>query len=149
MDLNIPVGIINMLRCWYEKVNSAVRWGTEVSKHVKLSAGVRQGGVLSPFLFAVYVNDVLSHLADSKLGCFIKCTCLNSFMYADDLILISISLMHLQLLVDICKQEFDKIDMQINGSKSGCLRIGPRHAMPCEPININNMPLCGIKKLNT
>ena len=87
-----------------------------------------QGGVLSPFLFAVYVNDVLSRLADSKLGCFINCTCLNSIMYADDLILISICLMHLQLLVDICKQEFDKIDMQINGSKSGCLRIPD---MPC------------------
>ena len=31
--------------------------------------------------------------------------------------------------------------MQINGSKSRCLRIGPRHAMPCKPININNMPI--------
>jgi len=58
-------------------------------------------------------------------------------MYADDLLLLSISLMHLQLLVNICKIEFDKIDMQINISKSGCLRIGARHAVTCEPINID------------
>jgi len=62
-------------------------------------------------------------------------------MYADDLILMSISLMHMQALVDICKTEFDKIGMEINTAKSNCLRIGPRHNVSCETININNAPI--------
>ena len=31
--------------------------------------------------------------------------------------------------------------MEINTTKSGCLRIGPRHNVPCETININNTPI--------
>ncbi len=106
-----------------------------------MSAGVRQGGILSPYLFSVFVDELLSKLSESGLGCFINCSCYNSFMYADDLILISISLMHMQALVDICKIEFDKIGMEINISKSGCMRICPRHNVPCDTINISNTPI--------
>ena len=37
---------------------------------VKLQCGVRQGGVLSPVLFAVYVNDVIMALSKSGHGCY-------------------------------------------------------------------------------
>ena len=68
-------------------------------------------------------------------------------MYADDLMLISISVMHLQFLVNICKNEFDKIYMQINILKSGCLRVGARHAMLCETINIENIPIMWVQEI--
>ena len=93
------------------------------------------------FCFAIFVDDLLYKGADSGLGCFINGFCYNSFIYADDLLLISISLMHLHAMVDICKIEFDQIGMEINTTKSGCLRIGPRHNVPCETININNTPI--------
>jgi len=53
MDRNIPKYLVNLLREWYSKVFNAVRWGSEISKFIKLEAGVRQGGILSPYLFAV------------------------------------------------------------------------------------------------
>jgi len=36
-----------------------------------MSCGVRQGGVLSLVLFAVYVDDILRRLSASGLGCFL------------------------------------------------------------------------------
>jgi hypothetical protein len=147
MNLDVPANYINILKCWYSKINTAVKWGAEISGFVNLPAGVRQGGILSPFLFAIYVDDVLSRLAESGLRCFINCECFNSIMYADDLILMSISLMHLQLLVNICKTEFDKIDMQINTAKTGCLRIGARHAVVCECITIDGAPLKWLQEI--
>ena len=48
-------------------------------------------------------------------------------MYADDIILMSISVTDLQALVDICVTEFEELDMIINIKKSMCIRVGQRH----------------------
>jgi len=48
-------------------------------------------------------------------------------MYADDFILLSISLHDLQYMLNICSKEFDDIGMTINSKKSSCRRIGIRH----------------------
>ena len=102
---------------------------------------MRQGGILSPHLFAVFVDDILQKLARSGLGCYINCQCFNSFMYADDVILLSISLSHMQLMVNMCIREFGAIGMNINFNKSGCMRIGERHNVNTSPINIEGSPL--------
>ena len=60
----------------------------------------------------------------------------NSFMYADDLILLSISIHDMQAMVDICEIEFKNILMSINSKKSACLRIGDRHNVPSKSITI-------------
>jgi len=45
-------------------------------------------------------------------------------MYADDLLLLSISVTHLQKMLDICVKELASLDMKINVKKSNWLRIG-------------------------
>ena len=45
-------------------------------------------------------------------------------MYADDLLLLSGSLCDLQSAVDICCDEFNKLDMCMNVKKSQVIRIG-------------------------
>ena len=72
---------------------------------------------------------------------------MNSIMYADDLILISISLKHMQSMVDLCFSEFEFIGMNINVKKSGCLRIGPRHRNEVSSICINTQPLKWLREL--
>jgi hypothetical protein len=108
MDVHMPVCYIEILMCWYNKVFIVVKWQNVTSNFVKLKAG-KAGGILSPYLFAISVDAVLLKLEKSKLGCFINYDCYNSFMYADDLILLSVSLLHLQLLVNLCQLEFHKL----------------------------------------
>ena len=62
-------------------------------------------------------------------------------MYADDLILLSISLSDLQYLVNICVTEFRKIGMHINTTKSACIRVGLLHNIDVHPILIDSDPL--------
>jgi len=47
-------------------------------------------------------------------------------MYADDIILMSISISDLQKMLDICADEFCKLDMCVNASKSSRIRVGAR-----------------------
>ena len=43
---------------WYANQQMCVRWGSYMSNSINISTGVRQGGMLSPYLFSVYMNDL-------------------------------------------------------------------------------------------
>ena len=47
-------------------------------------------------------------------------------MYADDLVLISISVVDLQSMIQVCVDVFSSLDLPINISKCNYIRIGPR-----------------------
>ena len=89
-------------------------------------------------MFAVYVDKLLDKLTQSGLGCFISGVCFNSLMYADDIILLSISVCDLQQMVNLCIEELSVIDMIVNSTKSDFLRIGKRHNVDLQLISEGN-----------
>jgi len=60
MDRKVPKYFINVMFNWFEKSCAYVRWGNAISSTFTISAGVRQGGLLSPLLFAVYMDVLIS-----------------------------------------------------------------------------------------
>ena len=62
---------------------------------------MKQGGVLSPFLYNLYVNDLLVELENSGLGARVGDIFTGASMYADDLALITSSPEELQSMLDI------------------------------------------------
>jgi len=62
-----------------------------------INIGVRQGSVFSPFLFALYLDD-LSKLGSSSKGC-----CM--ILYADDILILSPSVSQLEYLLHACESE--------------------------------------------
>ena len=144
---NVSKYVVGLLENWFLKSSAIVKWDSSKSETFKLSSGVRQGGVLSPLLFSLYVDSVLKSLENSKLGCYIGDVCCNSFMYADDLILISSSVTGLQSLLKLCATSFTELDLPINLSKCHCLRIGPRWKKKCANINICGQKLEWVKEI--
>jgi len=55
-DAGIPVHIIRLLMNCYSKILIVVKWNGSYSSVCSLKSGVRQGGVLSPILFNIYIN---------------------------------------------------------------------------------------------
>ena len=148
MDRNCPFKFIKILECWFNKSFTSIKWGNSHSRLISLSNGVRQGSILSPFLFSVYTNDILVKLQNSKLGCHINFINFNAFMYADDVLLLSLSLADLQQMLRICLEELQILDMRINVKKSCIIRIGKAYNSSVSDIVVGENPLPWGKSLS-
>ena len=109
-----------------------------MSDYVHLNCGVRQGGVLSPHLFAIYVDDIINKVSSSKFSCFKRFICISIFVYADDIILLSPSVSFLQELINLVEKELNQLEMSINASKSTIIRFGPRYDVMCAALKLRN-----------
>ena len=58
MKRSVSIIVVQMLMFWYAKQEICIKWGTEMSPYFNISNGVRQRGILSLFLFAIYMDDV-------------------------------------------------------------------------------------------
>ena len=68
-----------------------MKWSGQVSSPFTISNGVRQGAVSSAILFAIYIDELLILLKDSRLGCHIDGVFLGAFLFADVILLLSAS----------------------------------------------------------
>ena len=67
----------------------SVMYNNVLSNKWSIKRGVRQGGVLSAFLFCIYVDDILKSLAELGVGCKLGINNMNIQAYADDMVLLS------------------------------------------------------------
>ena len=74
-----------LLRNWYSNLTSQVRLGSHISKPFPICRGIRQGSVLSPVLFNLIMDPLLSTLSSRSLGISINGLFLGAFAHADDL----------------------------------------------------------------
>ena len=139
--------IINVIENWSNKTTTAIKWGNAFSERTPLLSGIRQGGILSPLLFSLFVDTVLKKLEKSTLGCYINFACYNSFMYADDIILLTTSVTDLQQLFNLCNTLFCELDLPINIAKCQCMRIGPRHNIHCASVSIGEVKLAWVNDI--
>jgi len=138
--------IVDTLAHWFSLNSARVVWNNCVSDSVRLTAGVRQGGILSPLLFSAFIDIVLTELSKCKLCCFLNGQCLNSLLYADDLLLISTSVTDLQLLMEKVVAILSDLDLQINFNKTCCIRIGKRFSVNCGLTHVNNKSLTWVQE---
>ena len=101
-----------------------VKWGKVDSEYFNVLNGVRQGGILSPKLFAIYVVDLSHELILCKSGCYIDDQCMNHVMYADDIRLMAPSAISLQKMLDVCFDFSLRNDIMFNPVKS-VLHLNP------------------------
>ena len=88
----VPNALLCILEYWFEVCRTCVHWGNAVSRFILFECGVRQGGVLSPFLFAIFIDDIIQDITKSELGCKFKHMTVGIFIYADDITLLAPSI---------------------------------------------------------
>ena len=102
LDRGAPLSLVYLLQNWYSNLQCRVKWNDVLGDLFAVLCGVRQGGVLSPALFALYVDDLVSQLRDSGYGIHVGSLFVGCVLYADDIVLLFASCDGLQKLVNIC-----------------------------------------------
>ena len=117
-ERGVPDSIIRILAYWYANQRMQVRWGSGVSAPFSVGNGVRQGGLISPGLFNIYMNDLSVQLNNCKTGCKVGNSIVNHLMYADDLAVLSPSSLGFQQLLNVCSEYGVAFDVKYNAKKS-------------------------------
>ena len=103
-----------------------VQWGHCISSTFTVSNGVKQGGILSPKLFIVYMDDLSNILNKTNIGGKVGGMRFNHLCYADDLCLVSISSAGMQKLFNICEKYGVDHDLIYNSAKTMCMCFSPK-----------------------
>ena len=89
---------------------------------------VAREAVLSPYLFAVYLDDLSNELNNIKAGCYTGEVLLNHLMFADDICVFCPSVRWLQRILDVCQAYAESRGIIFNCSKTVCLTFKAKSA---------------------
>lgn len=121
----LPPYIVRLLINMYTGHNVRVCWHGVMSNYFVAANGVKQGGVLSPVLFCIYIDNLLYSLKQAGIGCFIGSNFVGSLAYADDLVLLAPSPSALRKMLLICDAYALEYNILFNASKSKCIVVLP------------------------
>ena len=85
----VPQQYINIFRNIYFKSHCCVKTGTGTTEMFNIHMGIRQGCILSPFLFLLAVDFIMQRVVNwPMLGIQWKEQCLTNLDFADDIVLL-------------------------------------------------------------
>ena len=64
-DRNLPGVVLRLLFDIYSRQFVYTRWNGELSQPISMENGVKQGGVLSPILFCIYMDELITRLRNT------------------------------------------------------------------------------------
>ena len=133
-----------LLLTMYTNQYVVVNWGNAAAKPFKCANGVKQGGVLSPILFGVYIDELLMRLKNAGFGCHIGHNFIGALAYADDIVLMAPTVSCISKMLKLCSEFSLDYKVIFNPDKSRHMICGKCDSYP--NLFIDNLP---IKKVNT
>ena len=66
---NVPLCFLLSIMFLYLNMSCTIKWNNETSFDFGIPTGTKQGGILSPDIFAMYMHDLIVELQSSGFGC--------------------------------------------------------------------------------
>ena len=95
-ERNVPLDIVMILMNYLRNQSAKIVWNGESGEYFAIDKGVRQGGILLPFLLKLYIDGIMKKVDEMGLGCMLSPVRINILAYVHDLVLISDTQKHLE-----------------------------------------------------
>ena len=126
--------MLRMLRAMYRSTTAAVRGNGRYTTDFEVGIGVRQGDVLSPVLFDVFINDLVDALKRDGIGVYIPGLegdspfsamppKLAGLLWADDVVITADSLDQLRRALRVVDEWCSTWSMKTNANKCGVMVV--------------------------
>jgi hypothetical protein len=112
-----------VMRDMYRSVRNRVNINGKLSDMFNLDRGVRQGSVLSPLLFSLFISGVVKDWEKAGIGVKIAGRRVAGLLFADDIVLVADSVAELHRALEIMDAHARRWRYQFNNSKCAVVAI--------------------------
>ncbi len=126
-EMGIPEKLMNNIKASYRNPSTVLQFQDVISEPLKMTLGLKQGCVMSPILFAIYIAELGHRLQRSGLGVSVGNTTIPGMFFADDMALVG-NKGQLQKLLNIVGDYALQFQIEFAGYKSCVIPLG-------EPVN--------------
>ena len=121
INIGIHGKILTVLRSMYSKLKSCIKTPNGITKFFNCEIGTRQGCMISPLLFIMYLNELIAMFRRSNCpGIYLNENepSLQALMYADDICIFNDTIGRLQLQLNVLSQFCKEYDLDVNLDKT-------------------------------
>ena len=126
----IPSKIISLVKMSYKNFRCAVEHEGKLSKWFPVMSGVRQGCVISGFLFVLVIDWIMQKTTRRKKGIQWGLEMMEDLDFADDLALLSTSRRNLQQKTNELEVHAKRTGLNINTAKTKVMKIKTEDNQP-------------------
>ena len=118
LDRQLNSVYVRCLLYMYTSQRLRIHWNGVYSNVFYVMNGVKQGGVLSPVLFGLYLDKLITAVQQSGFGCYVGPHFVGCLAYADDVVLMSPTKAGLRKMLKVCSVFAMEYKLKFNGTKS-------------------------------
>ncbi|XP_072025104.1 uncharacterized protein [Amphiura filiformis] len=126
-NIGIRGRVWKILSNLYNNVQSKVKFGDIETDFFDVSDGVKQGCVLSPILFSIYINEFANILRENNIGVNVNKVNMGCLFWADDVVLLANDDFELQRMLDLAAKFSEVYRLKFNHEKSNVLIVEQAH----------------------
>ena len=118
LRIGIHDNFLKAIQSLYKSVSYTVKNNENFTEWFNVNMGVKQGCVLSPALFSIYVNDLATEIKNLHCGVYFDDIGISILLYADDIALIASNEVDLQRMLNVLSEWSNKWRISINEKKT-------------------------------
>ena len=114
LSQNVSSGMVRMLRAIYADVKTCIKTPVGLKDYLPCPLGVRQGCIISPIMFILFLNDMQDFISLNSHGIDIETIKLFVLLFADDLVMSAETVIELQRMINRLWEYCDIWHLTIN-----------------------------------